>query len=278
MIYRSLLFLFVLLVPASSDAVPELLLPDTAFQGDMIVGRVVPSAQVWARSQALTVSKEGYFVIGVPRDQPSDIVVLAKTGPARIKRTVRILARHWKIERINGLPKQKVSPGKNTLKQIRADAAKVTSVRTSTPSSAGWFIDSGFRMPLAGRISGVFGSQRILNQKPRSPHRGIDIAAPLGTPVVSPAGGVVCLTAKDMVLMGNTLMVDHGLGVRSIFIHLNQILVKEGDRIAQGDLLARVGQSGRATGPHLHWGVFVGAIAVDPLQVVKNHPRKPFIP
>jgi murein DD-endopeptidase MepM/ murein hydrolase activator NlpD len=92
----------------------------------------------------------------------------------------------------------------------------------------------------------------------------------MGTPVVSPADGVVCLVARDMVLMGNTLMVDHGLGVRSIFIHLNRIRVKEGDRISQGNLLGRVGQSGRATGPHLHWGVFVGTIAVDPLRVVKK--------
>ena len=271
MIFRPLLFfLLILSISASSAGAFELILPDTASQGDMIVGRVIPSGEVWARSKALTVSQDGYFVIGVPRDQKSNTVILAKSGSARIKRTVRILARNWQIERINGLPNNKVSPDKDTLKRIRADTAKVTAVRASAPSPRGWFLGNGFRLPLTGRISGVFGSQRILNKKPRSPHRGVDIAAPMGTPVVSPADGVVCLVAREMVLMGNTLMVDHGLGVRSIFIHLNRILVKEGDRISQGNLLGRVGQSGRATGPHLHWGVFVGAIAVDPLRVVKK--------
>ncbi len=271
MILRSLLFfLLTLSISASSAGALELILPDTASQGDMIIGRMLPPGEIWSRSKKLTVSKGGYFVIGVPRDQKSDTVVLAKSGPTRIKRTVRILARDWPIERINGLPKKKVSPDKDTLKRIRADAARVNAVRASAPSAAGWFINNGFRLPLAGRISGVFGSQRILNKKPRSPHRGVDIAAPMGTPVVSPADGVVCLVAKEMVLMGNTLMVDHGLGVRSIFIHLSRILVKNGDHVTRGDPIARVGQSGRATGPHLHWGVFVNTIAVDPLRVVKK--------
>jgi len=272
MLYRSLLFLLALSVSAPSAAALELILPDTASQGDMVVGRVVPPAKVWARSKALTVSENGYFVIGIPRDQKSDTVVLAKSGPARIKRTVRVLARNWQIERINGLPKKKVSPDKKTLKRIRADAARVTAVRTSAPSPAAWFLSSGFRLPLTGRISGVFGSQRILNKKPRSPHRGVDIAAPMGTPIVSPADGIVCLVARNMVLMGNTVMVDHGLGVRSIFIHLSRILVQNGDRVARGDLIGRVGQTGRATGPHLHWGVFVNAVAVDPMRVVKKQP------
>jgi len=271
MLIRTLLICLVLTISVPHVKALELILPDTAFQGAMVVGRVIPPASVWTRGKALTVSKQGYFVIGMPRDQKNDTVVLAKTGTARIKRTIRTLARQWQIERINGLPKKKVSPDKNTLKKIQADAKTVNAVRASKPHPMGYFLDSnGFTLPLKGRISGVFGSQRILNAKPRSPHRGVDIAAPLGTPVVNPADGVVCLVANDMVLMGNTLMVDHGLGVRSIFIHLDRILVKKGARVAQGDLIARVGQSGRATGPHLHWGVFVGAIAVDPQQVVKK--------
>ena len=272
MIYRSLFLLLALSVSIPSTSAFELVLPDTASQGDMIIGHVVPSAEVWARSKALMVSKQGYFVIGVPRDQKSNIVVLSRKGSIRTKRTIRILARNWRIERINGLPRKKVSPDKGTLKRIRADSTRVAAVRASAPSSAGWFIGSGFQLPLTGRISGVFGSQRILNKKPRSPHRGVDIAAPMGTPVVSPADGVVCLVAKNMVLMGNTVMVDHGLGVRSIFIHLSRILVKNGDRVARGNLIGRVGQTGRTTGPHLHWGVYVNAIAVDPMRVVKKKP------
>ena len=248
----------------------DLILPESAYQGDMIVGRVVPSADIWTGGKALTVSEEGYFVIGVPRDLKSDTVVLAKNNNGSIKRTIRILARKWRIERINGLPKKKVSPDPAALQRIKADARKVNVIRSSPPHPAGLFVEKGFTLPVKGRVSGVFGSQRILNDKPRSPHRGLDIAAPKGTQVLSPADGIVRLTAEDMYLMGNTLIVDHGLGVRSIFIHLDRILAKEGDRVTQGNLIARVGQSGRATGPHLHWGVFVGTVAVDPERVVKR--------
>jgi murein DD-endopeptidase MepM/ murein hydrolase activator NlpD len=246
----------------------DLILPDTAYQGDMIVGRVVPSADVWTGGKALTVSTAGYFVIGLPRDQENDAVVLARQGDSQKKRTIRILARKWRIERINGLPKKKVSLDQAALRRIKADAQRVNAVRASPPDPVGMFLEKGFTLPVEGRVSGVFGSQRILNDKPRSPHRGLDIAAPTGTPVLSPADGIVRLVADDMYLMGNTMMVDHGLGVRSIFIHLDRILAKKGDRVTQGDLIARVGQSGRATGPHLHWGVFVGTVAVDPEKVV----------
>ena len=117
-------------------------------------------------------------------------------------------------------------------------------------------------------MSSVYGSQRILNGEPRSPHRGIDIAAPLGTPVVSPADGVVRLVAPNLFLMGNALIIDHGLGIQSTFIHLDRILVRKGARVTQGQTVARVGQTGRATGPHLHWGVSVETLLVDPERLV----------
>ena len=266
---RLLLTVF-LLTMASPTWALELILPESAYQGDMIVGRVVPPADVWTGEKALTVSEEGYFVIGVPRDRKSDTVVLTKNNNDRIKRTIRILASKWRIERISGLPKKKVSPDPAALRRIKADAQKVNAIRSSPPFPVGLFLEKGFVLPAKGRVSGVFGSQRILNDKPRSPHRGLDIAAPTGTSVLCPADGIVRLVAEDMYLMGNTMIVDHGLGVRSIFIHLNRILARESDRVTQGDLIARVGQSGRATGPHLHWGMFVGTIAVDPQRVVKE--------
>jgi len=125
-------------------------------------------------------------------------------------------------------------------------------------------------MPVTGRISGIFGSQRVLNGEPRSPHAGVDIAAPLGTPARSPANGIIRLVVKDTFLMGNVLIIDHGLGVRSIFIHLDSIAVAEGDLVRQGEVVARVGQSGRATGPHLHWGVSVGSTPVDPMRLINK--------
>ncbi|NNF97763.1 MAG: M23 family metallopeptidase [Desulfobacteraceae bacterium] len=258
----------VLHIASASAWALELTLPERAFQGDMIVGKVDPASDIWSGSKALSVSRDGYFVIGVPRDQKSDVVVLAKKGDERIKRTIRIMAQKWLIERINGLPEKTVSPDPETLRRIKEDNLRVATVRTSFLSSPALFVDKGFVMPLKGRISGVFGSQRVLNGEPRSPHPGLDIAAPGGTPIVSPGDGIVRLTANEMVLMGNTLIVDHGLGVSSIFIHLNRILVKEGDIVSQGDVIAQVGQTGRSTGPHLHWGVYVGTIAVDPQRIV----------
>lgn len=261
---------FFILMAASSALALELTLPDKAFQGDMVIGQVAPPANIWTGGKALVVSTDGYFVIGVPRDLKSDIVVLAKNNGEQIKRTIQVLARQWKVERIKGLSKKKVSPDPVALRRIKADTARVDAIRTSPADSVERFIKKGFAIPVNGRISGVFGSQRILNDQPRSPHRGLDIAAPQGAPVASPSDGIVRLVAEDMYLMGNTLMVDHGLGVRSIYIHLNRILVKEGDRVAQGEIIAEVGQSGRATGPHLHWGLFVGTVAVDPQKVIAN--------
>ena len=130
------------------------------------------------------------------------------------------------------------------------------------------FLNTGFIAPVKGSITGVFGSQRILNGKPRSPHQGVDFSALLNTPVHCPADGIVRLAAPNMYLMGNTLVIDHGLGVQSIFMHLNRILVKEGDAVKQGAAIGRVGKSGRATGPHLHWGVSVGTIPVDPARLL----------
>ncbi len=280
MLIRVLVSIFVLLTisPVIISPVPispawaslELTLPQKAFQGDLVVGRVVPTSEVWTGGEALSVSADGYFVIGVSRDLKSDIVVLAKNDDERVKRTIRVMARKWHIERIKGLPKEKVSPDPETLARIQADSRKVNAVRSAPPSSVALFVEKGFTLPVQGRVSGVFGSQRFLNDKPRSPHRGLDIAAPMGTPVIAPTDGIVRLVAEDMVLMGNTLIVDHGLGLRSIFIHLDRLLVKEGDVVSQGDLIARVGKSGRTTGPHLHWGVFVGTVAVDPQKVLKK--------
>ena len=150
----------------------------------------------------------------------------------------------------------------------RIDAGKIRDVRRTPPYVIPLFQKRGFVIPVKGRISGVFGSQRILNGEPRNPHSGVDIAAPIGTAVHNPADGIARLVVKDTFLMGNVLMIDHGLGVSSIFIHLDSVAVAEGDLVPQGEIVARVGQTGRATGPHLHWGVSVGGTPVDPLRLI----------
>jgi murein DD-endopeptidase MepM/ murein hydrolase activator NlpD len=246
----------------------QISLPDTSYQGDIIMGKVDPPAAVYVNNKVIPVSARGYFVIGVPRSMKKDISVRSKTGRQKVSKTIRVLAYPWQIQRIEGLPDAYVNLSPENIKRIRNDTQKVLSVRLAMANLVPLFLNKGFIAPVKGPITGVFGSQRILNGEPRSPHQGVDFAAPLNTPVHCPANGIVRLVARNMYLMGNTLMIDHGLGVQSIFMHLNRILVKEGDVVKQGAVIGRVGKSGRATGPHLHWGVSVGTIPVDPARLL----------
>jgi murein DD-endopeptidase MepM/ murein hydrolase activator NlpD len=262
------LMLFVL-YPAFGRAL-TLALPETAYQGDLIIGSVHPDARVRLKDHLLPVGPGGHFAVAVPRDQKKDLRVTAFHNDQDASHIIRIWAYPWQTQRIDGLPQHYVVPNAEQQKQIHADAEKIRSVRNYRPYPIPLFIKKGFVKPVTGSVSSPFGSRRILNGLPRNPHSGVDIAAPLGKPVHSPADGIVTLAINNMFLMGNTLMMDHGLGVSSIFIHLERIHVHVGDVVRQGDIIADVGKSGRATGPHLHWGVYVGSIAVDPLRLLKN--------
>lgn len=246
----------------------QLSLPDRVYQGDIIIGKVEPPSPVFVGGKKYPVSKDGYFVIGVPRLQKTDLPITAIHGNRKVSKTLRVLAYKWKIQKIDGLPKRHVNPPPEAVKQIKRDNQKVRDIRQSGVHPVPLFLRDGFIFPVEGPITGVYGSQRILNGQPRSPHRGVDFAASKGSPVRSPANGIVRLVAMNMYLMGNTLMIDHGLGVVSIFIHLDSIIAEEGDRIKQGEIVARVGKTGRATGPHLHWGVSVGETSIDPARLI----------
>lgn len=270
----STLVLFILALSTASWAV-ELRLPDRAYQGDLIVGQVEPVGPVYLKGKKLSVSSGGYFVIGVPRLQKTDLLITAGHGKDEVSKTVLVMAYEWKVQRIDGLPKRQVNPPPKALKRIKNDNKKVRTVRQAGVHPVPLFLDGGFITPVKGRITGVYGSQRILNGQPRRPHSGVDIAAATGTAVVSPANGIVRLAAKDMYLMGNTLMIDHGLGLVSIFIHLDSISAVEGVSVARGDIVARVGSTGRATGPHLHWGISVGPTSIDPMRLLKKENLRP---
>ena len=261
-------FTFLFLTLSSVVWAQQLRLPELAYQGDLIVGKVEPVATVFQKEKELKVSDDGYFIFGVPRLQKTDLLFAVASDKNKVSKIVRVLAFKWKIQRIDGLPKRQVNPPPEALLRIRQDNQRVREIRQSKGYPEPLFIKDGFISPVEGRITGVYGSQRILNGQPRSPHRGVDIAAAKGTPVVSPAGGIVRLVAKDMYLMGNALMIDHGLGLVSIFIHLDSISASEGDRVAQGEVVARVGQTGRATGPHLHWGISAGSTSIDPARLL----------
>lgn len=238
-----------------------------SIQGGVIFGHAEPGTRLTLDGRPLTVSAQGQFVIGFDRDAAA-VIPLEIDYPAgrHESRMLRVDQRRYDIQRIEGLPSDKVAPPAEVLERIRMERAQVTEVRARDTEAA--YFMSGFRWPVTGRISGVFGSQRILNDQPRQPHNGVDIAAPEGTPVYAPADGVVSLANPDMYLSGGTLILDHGLGLSSSFLHLQKIFVQAGQLVGKGDLLATVGATGRVTGPHLHWGMNWFEQRVDPALLV----------
>jgi murein DD-endopeptidase MepM/ murein hydrolase activator NlpD len=208
-------------------------------------------------------SADGRFLLAFERQQtdPTRVEVVLPTG-MRLEETLAPQPREFDIQRIDGLPQDKVTPPESVLARIREDARQAQEARKQRDARLDW--SAGFDWPLAGPVTGVYGSQRILNGEPRNPHWGIDIAAPTGTPVRAPAPGVVTLAHPDMYFSGGTLFVDHGHGLVSAFLHLHAMHVKPGDVVDRGEVIAEVGATGRATGPHLDWRMNLREVRIDP--------------
>ena len=232
-------------------------------QGGLVTGRTESGAVVKVNGKAVRVSKEGVFLVGFGRDYegPCKIEVTYPDG-RREKLQLAVEKREYQIQRIDGLPPRKVEPSKKDLERIRKDNALVKKARKRDDARTD-FLD-GWIWPAQGIISGVYGSQRILNGQPRRPHFGVDIAAPTGTPVKAPAAGVVTMAHPDMFFSGGTLILDHGHNLSSSFLHLHKILVKVGDRVEQGDIIAEIGAAGRVTGAHLDWRMSWRSERIDP--------------
>ena len=246
----------------------QLTLDGDFVQGGLVLGKVTPGSKVWFEGRAVRVSGKGDFIIGFHRDEPltTHLKVVLADG-RQIHKTLVIEKRDYPIQRIDGLPPAKVSPKKpQTLARIQREVAAVKKARKIDDPREDYL--SGFIWPVSGIITGVYGSQRILNGKPRRPHYGVDIARPVGTPVVAPAPGVVTLAYPDMYFSGNTLMLDHGHGLSSAFLHLSKILVKKGDYVHKGQVIAQVGASGRVTGAHLDWRMNWFERRIDPQLLV----------
>ncbi len=243
-----------------------------AVQGGMMIGTTEPGAKVTVDDEPVRVSAQGQFLIGFGRDHPasSQVRVVYPDGHTE-DRTLQVKKRQYQIQRIDGLPKRKVTPEKRDLQRIRRETAMVRKARQRDDPRTDFL--SGWIWPARGLISGVYGSQRILNGKPRRPHFGVDIAAPIGTPVRAPADGIVTLAQPDMFFSGNTLILDHGFWLSSSFLHLNKLLVKPGDRVKRGDVIAEVGKSGRVTGAHLDWRMNLRKARIDPQLLVGPMPK-----
>jgi hypothetical protein len=236
-------------------------------QGGLVIGKVDPTTSVSFQGKALRVSPDGIFVMGFDRDAPlKDVLKLCYADGKEEHHTISLLRRNYNIERIDGLPPNLVEPKPQDRERINGEIAMVKKARQRDDPRTDFIQD--FIWPVKGKITGVYGSQRILNGKPRRPHYGVDLAAPIGTPVKAPADGVVSLLHPDMFFSGGTLIIDHGHGLSSSFLHLNKILVREGQGVKQGEVIAQVGATGRVTGSHLDWRMNWFDKRIDPTLLV----------
>ncbi len=266
LVYRILIMGLLLLAFKAGAVTLELDGPLT--QGALIRGKTDPGARVWLDDKPVRVSPEGHFVLGFGRDaEPEHVVRVVGTEGDAVVRPLRLKKRQYDIQYVNGVEKKYVSPPPETLARIREDNRKVREARNQFHALDGYL--ETFMSPAKGPISGVYGSQRYFNGEPRRPHYGLDVAAPEGAPVVAVASGIVTLAEPDMYFSGGTVIIDHGYGVNTSYLHMSKVLVQVGQRVRQGDLIGRVGKTGRVTGPHLDWRLNWFQERLDPALVVQ---------
>lgn len=262
------LFLLALVAPAAADSA-RLVFPSRVEQGGMVLGKVPPDSWVVLDDRPLQVTPYGTVVFGVARDAsgPAELAIRTPDGAQHTVR-VQVQARDWPTEHVNGVPPATVAPPPQITERIRREQAAVAAARAT--SDAGTGFAERFIWPVQGRISGRFGRHRVYNGQPGAAHSGMDIAASTGTPVKAPASGRVVFAQPDLYLTGGTVLIDHGYGIGSNFLHLSRLDVAVGDQVRQGDTIGQVGATGRATGPHLHWGMTWFDVRIDPLLVLER--------
>ncbi|MEX2616945.1 MAG: M23 family metallopeptidase [Alphaproteobacteria bacterium] len=240
-------------------------------QGGLIRGRTEPRAVAMLDGRTLRVSPNGDFIFGFNRDAPPKAILSVRLPDGTVtEKVLDVTPREYAIQRIDGLPAKMVTPPPEVLARIRAENEAIAAVRKSD-RDATHFLGDWIR-PADGPVTGVYGSQRILNGEPRQPHYGIDYAGPVGAPVVAPAPGVVVLARDDMYYTGGTLILDHGHGLTSAFLHLSRVEVKPGETVARGQRIGAIGATGRATGPHLDWRINWFDRRIDPALLLSPQP------
>ena len=262
-IVNKLIFIFIISCSTQLKAVE---FKGKFLQGHYIIGSTNPSAQIIIDKKEVKVSKEGYFVFGIDRDRKFDLIITKIENGNKEKITKKVLKRKYNIQRIDGLEESKVTPPESVYKRIKEENNKIGKARAINSDLI--FFKDQFIMPVEGIISGVYGSQRILNGKPRWPHYGIDIAAKKGTMIKSSGSGTVTMAEDDLYYTGGTIIMDHGHGISTIYSHLETVLVSIGDKINQGDIIGTVGSTGRSTGPHLDFRVNWFQTRLDPMSVI----------
>tara|TARA_S200000501_G_scaffold122404_1_gene115313 strand:- start:968 stop:1711 length:744 start_codon:yes stop_codon:yes gene_type:complete len=235
-------------------------------QGHFIIGLTDPSAKIIIDKKNVKVSNDGYFVFGIDRDRKFDLTITKILNGEKQKIVKKVLKRKYNIQRIDGLEESKVTPPESVYKRIKEENNKIGKARATNSDLT--FFKNQFIMPVEGIISGVYGSQRILNGKPKWPHYGIDIAAKKGTMIKSSGTGVVTMAEDDLYYTGGTVIMDHGHGISTIYSHLEMVMVSVGDKINKGDIIGTVGSTGRSTGPHLDFRVNWFQTRLDPMTIL----------
>ncbi len=243
------------------------------FQGALIVGKTAPENKVMLNGKAIKVSANGDYALGFSRDEKnnSELVIISPNGQ-REKTTLTPLKREYNIQKVEGIAKKIMNPNKKANIRAGEDNKKISAARTVDSDLTAFA--QGFVAPIDGIITGIYGSQRYYNGVPKRPHYGLDYAGKKGDPVKSPADGIILMYVPDMFYSGGTMIIDHGHGVSSTFLHLSDSYVKVGDKVNKGQLVAAVGSSGRATGPHLDWRINWFNMKLDPALVLKLKPLK----
>jgi murein DD-endopeptidase MepM/ murein hydrolase activator NlpD len=236
-------------------------------QGALLRGRTDPAASVTLDARPIRVSPEGHFAFGLAWDRKeAGLLSIRRPGGESQDQALTPIPREYKVQRINGLPGKYVDPPKDMLDRIARENALVAAAR-ALDTNASFFADE-FIWPVRGTQTGIYGSQRILNGTPRQPHFGIDIAAPEGAPIAAPVSATVALAEPDLYYTGGTVILDHGHGVSSSYLHMSRLDVKIGDTVRQGDVIGAIGKTGRATGPHLCLRLNWFQVRLDPALVL----------
>ena len=262
-IITRLFFLIFCFIPTQSIAIE---FTGKFLQGHFIIGKTDPKAKIIIDKKQVKVSEDGFFVFGLDRDRKFDLTITKIINGKKDKIIKKVLKRKYNIQRIDGLEENKVTPPESVYKRIKEENNKIGEARAINSDLL--FFKNQFIMPVEGIISGVYGSQRILNGKPKWPHYGIDIAAKQGTMIKSSGSGIVTMAEDDLYYTGGTIIMDHGHGISTIYSHLENVMVSVGDKINQGDIIGTVGSTGRSTGPHLDFRVNWFQTRLDPMSVI----------
>ena len=250
-----------------SSAAAEVTFEGKFEQGALVRGTVPIGSQITLNGEPVKVTAKGQFAIGFDRDAKAEQMfeVIYPTGMTELK-PLNVTAREYKIDRVTGISTKIMKPDPVAQKRAAEDAKQTRAARSTFIENDAFMQD--FIWPVTGRISGVYGSQRVYNDVPGNPHFGVDVARPTGTVVLAPADGVITLAVADMFYSGGTLIIDHGYGVSSTFLHLSKLYPKVGDKVTQGQKLGEIGATGRVTGPHLDWRLNWFQMRLDPVSIV----------